>query len=294
MQIMSEVKRIAFVINPNSGPKKKENIVDVITKNISPNTAYDIILWKDKNGFEEIKKQITSGKYTTVVAVGGDGTVNEVAKNLANTGIVLGIIPRGSGNGLSRSLGIPQNAIQALKRIETGTIKTIDNGVINGNFFTCAAGIGFDAHIGKLFASSKTRGLMSYIKISIAQILSYRAKEYTIEVNNETHKTKAFLIGFANAGQYGNDFYIAPEASMEDGLIHLVIVKPFNILSACNLLVKVLQRKAHQSKNVITLTAKNIKIKNLKNDAIHFDGEPGVVETEIEVSINPQSLKVIC
>ena len=291
---MSEIKRIAFVINPNSGPKKKENIVDVITKNISPNTAYDIILWKDKNDFEEIKKQITSGKYTTVVAVGGDGTVNEIAKNLANTGIVLGIIPRGSGNGLSRSLGIPQNAIQALKRIETGTIKTIDNGVINGNFFTCAAGIGFDAHIGKLFALSKTRGLMSYIKISIAQILSYRAKEYTIEVNNETHKVKAFLIGFANAGQYGNDFYIAPEASMEDGLIHLVIVKPFNVLSACNLLVKVLKRNAHLSKNVITLTAQRIKIKNLANDAIHFDGEPGIAETELEVSINPLSLKVVC
>jgi len=291
---MSQTKRIAFVINPKSGPKKRENIVDVITKNISPSTAYDIILWKDKHGFEEIKKQITSGKYSIVVAVGGDGTINEVAKNLVNTDIVLGIIPRGSGNGLSRSLGIPQDAVQALKRIENGTVKTIDHGIINGNFFTCAAGIGFDAHIGKLFASSTTRGLMSYIRISIAQILSYRAKEYTIEVNNETIKTKAFLIGFANAGQYGNDFYIAPEAKMDDGLIHLVIVKPFNILSACDLLVKVLQRKVHQSKNVITLAAKNIKIKSLANDAIHFDGEPGVVENELEVSINPHSLKVIC
>ncbi|MEO8760795.1 MAG: YegS/Rv2252/BmrU family lipid kinase [Bacteroidia bacterium] len=292
--MMSEAKRIAFVINPNSGPKKKENIVDVITKNISPNIAYDIILWKDKNGFEEIKKQITSGKYTTVVAVGGDGTVNEVAKNLANTGIILGIIPRGSGNGLSRSLGIPQKAIDALKRIENGTIKTIDNGVINGHFFTCAAGIGFDAHIGKLFTSSKTRGLMSYIKISIAQILSYRAKEYTIEINNEIIKTKAFLIGFANAGQYGNDFYIAPQAKMDDGLIHMVIVKPFNIFNSLNILVKVLKREAHLSKKIVTLTSNKIKIKNLANDAIHFDGEPGVIETELEVTINPQSLKVIC
>ncbi len=291
---MSTKKRIAFVINPNSGPKKKENIVDLITKNIAPETAYDIILWKDKNGFEEIRQQITSDKYTTVVAVGGDGTVNEVAKNLANTGIVLGIIPRGSGNGLSRSLGIPQNFLAALKRIENGKIRIIDNGIINGKFFSCAAGIGFDAHIGQLFAASKTRGLMSYIKISIAQILSYRAKEYTIEINGETIITKAFLIAFANAGQYGNDFYIAPQASMDDGLLHMVIVKPFNIFTACKLLVNVLQMKAHLSKNIITLTSDKIKIKNLKMDFIHFDGEPGWIENEIEVSINPKSLKVIC
>ncbi len=290
----SEGKRIAFVINPNSGPRKKENIVDVITKNISPAIAYDIILWKDKNGFEEIRKKITSGKYTTVVAVGGDGTVNEVAKNLVNTGIALGIIPRGSGNGLSRSLGIPQKAIEALKRIETGTIKTIDNGIINGNFFSCAAGIGFDAHIGKLFASSKTRGLMSYIQISIKELLFYRAKEYTIEINNETLKIKAFLIAFANAGQYGNDFYVAPEAKLDDGLLHLVIVKPFNLFSACKLMVKVLRKKAHESKNIITLTGRKIKIKNLTNEFIHFDGEPGVIENELEVTINPKSLKVIC
>ena len=291
---MSKEKYIAFVVNPSSGPKKKENIVDVISKNMSGKTPFDILVWKDKNNFEEIRKEIISGKYTHVVAVGGDGTVNEVAKNLASTNIVLGIIPRGSGNGLARSLGIPQNAVEAIKRVETGSIKTIDHGFINGKFFSCAAGIGFDAHICQLFATSKTRGLISYINISITQLLSYRAKEYTIEINNETIKTKAFLIAFANAGQYGNDFYIAPEAKMDDGLLHLVILKPFNVISACNLLVKVLRKKAHQSKNIVTLTGQQIKIKNLNTEFIHFDGEPGVTENEIEVRVNPKSLQVIC
>src|ERR1700757_673472 len=287
-------KRIAFVVNPNSGPKKKENIVDVIEKTMSGKTPFDIFVWKDKNNFEEIRQQITSGKYTTVVAVGGDGTVNEVAKNVANTNIVLGIIPRGSGNGLARTLGIPQKAVEAIKRVETGKVKTIDHGFINGRFFSCAAGIGFDAHICELLAGSKTRGLMSYVTISLKQFLSYRAKEYTIQTNNETFKTKAFLIAFANAGQYGNDFYIAPQAKMDDGLIDIVILKPFNVFSACDIFVKVLSKKAHKAKSIVTFSAKEFKIKNENSTAIHFDGEPGAVETEIEVRINPQSLKVIC
>jgi diacylglycerol kinase (ATP) len=287
-------KRIAFVVNPSSGPRKKENIVDVIEKTMSGKTPFDILVWKDKNNFEDIRRQITSGKYTTVVAVGGDGTVNEVAKNIANTNIILGIIPRGSGNGLARTLGIPQKAVQAIQRVENGRVRTIDHGFINGKFFSCAAGIGFDAHICELFASSKTRGLMSYVRISLAQFLLYRAKEYTIHVNNETIKIKAFLIAFANAGQYGNDFYIAPQAKMDDGLIDIVILKPFNLFSACNLFVKVINRKAHLSKSIVTLPAKGFKIKNESNTAIHFDGEPGVIENEIEVSINPQALKVVC
>ncbi|HTA62985.1 MAG TPA: YegS/Rv2252/BmrU family lipid kinase [Bacteroidia bacterium] len=287
-------KRIAFVVNPNSGPRKKENIVDVIEKNMSGKTPFDILVWKDKNNFEEIRKQITSGKYTTVVAVGGDGTVNEVAKNLANTDIALGIIPRGSGNGLARSLGIPQNAAQAVKRVESGSVRTIDHGFINGKFFSCAAGVGFDAHICELFASSKTRGLLTYVRISLMQFLMYRAKEYTIQVNNETIKIKAFLIAFANTGQYGNDFYIAPQSKMDDGLLEIVILKPFNLLSAFDVFVKVLSRKANLSKSIVTLSGKRFILKNESSTTIHFDGEPGAVENEIEVSINPQSLKVVC
>jgi diacylglycerol kinase (ATP) len=287
-------KRIAFVVNPNSGPRKKENIVDVISRTMSGKTPFDILVWNDKNNFEEIRSQITSGKYTTVVAVGGDGTVNEVAKNVANTNIALGIIPRGSGNGLARTLGIPQKAVEAIQRVETGSIKTIDHGFINGRFFSCAAGVGFDARICELFAGSTTRGLLTYVRISLMEFLTYRAKEYTIQANNETIKIKAFLIAFANAGQYGNDFYIAPQAKMDDGLINIVILKPFNVFSACNLFVKILTMKAHQAKSVVTFSAKEFKIKNESKTAIHFDGEPGFIENEIHVKISPQSLKVVC
>src|ERR1017187_9841115 len=124
-------KRIAFVVNPISGRNKAIDMSALISQNLSNTTPYDILTWENASNFEEIRKQITSGKYSIVVAVGGDGTVNAVAKNLINTGITLGIIPRGSGNGLARSLGIPQNILKAIKRIETGTIRTIDSGMIN-------------------------------------------------------------------------------------------------------------------------------------------------------------------
>jgi YegS/Rv2252/BmrU family lipid kinase len=290
---MSETKRVAFVVNPNSGPKRGEDIIALISQNLSDKTPYDILVWEHANNFEYIRQQITSGKYSVVVAVGGDGTVNAVAKNLVNTGITMGIIPRGSGNGLARTLGIPMKTVDAIKRIETGSIRTIDNGIINGKAFFCAAGLGFDAHVAGLFAGNKTRGLLSYIQIILNQFFTYKSKEYAIEMDGNTLKIKAFLIAFANAGQYGNDFYIAPEAKMDDGLLHLVILKPINPLSVCYLIVKVLTRKAHLSKNILTFTSKNIKIKNLTTEAIHFDGEPDKIENAIEVSINPASLQVI-
>lgn len=286
--------RIAFVVNPISGSKRRENILALISQNLSEQTAYDILMWEHKNSFEDIRKQITSGKYDMVVAVGGDGTVNKVALNLINTDIVLGIIPRGSGNGLARTLGIPQNTVQAIKKLENGSIRTIDNGIINGKAFFCTAGIGFDAHIGGLFASNKKRGLYSYIKITLKEFLSYRPKEYTISFNGQTLIIKAFLVTFANAGQYGNNFYIAPQAKTDDGLLHLVILKPVSMLSVCEVIVKILLRRANQSKNIVTFTSQNFMIKNLAKESIHFDGEPGFVESQIQVSINPQSLKVIC
>ncbi|MBS1647164.1 MAG: YegS/Rv2252/BmrU family lipid kinase [Bacteroidetes bacterium] len=292
---MSHFKHIAFVINPKSGVKKKQDIERLIRQNMTGKTAYDVLIWEHKHHFDEIKTKITSGSYDAVVAVGGDGTVNEVAKNLVDTPIVLGIIPRGSGNGLARSLGIPQQTADAIKRIEAGTIKTIDTGFINQHYFSCAAGVGFDAEICRLFAHSTRRGLWSYIKLSIQLLLSYKSKEYIIETDNKTIHTKAFLIAFANAGQYGNDFYVAPQAKIDDGLLHVVVVKPFGILGSFGLLLKVLMRRAHTSKNIQTITAKKITLKNTDTHFMHYDGESGTSTNGLtEVLIKPHSLHVIC
>ena len=289
-----ERKQVAFVINPVAGSKKKENIIKLISENLSDKTSYDIFVWEEKNNFEEIRRQITSGKYEKVIAVGGDGTVNEVAKNLIYTEIVFGIIPRGSGNGLARTLGIPMDMKKAIQRIESGVVRTIDSGLINEKNFFCTSGIGFDAHIGKLFVTSKNRGVSSYFKITTRELFNYRAKKYTILFNNEMLVTKAFLITFANAGQYGNDFSIAPEAKLDDGELHVAILKPFSAISIFPLLTKILRKRAHTSKSIKTFTSQNVRITELEKVDIHFDGEPGTAEKMIEIKINPASLKVIC
>ncbi len=287
-------KHVAFVINPVAGGNRRENIIQLISESLSEKISYDIFVWEEKNNFGEIKKQIISGKYDIVVAVGGDGTVNEVAKNLINTEIVFGIIPRGSGNGLARTLGIPMDMRKAIQRIETGEVRIIDSGLINERNFFCTSGIGFDAHIGKLFATSKKRGLSSYFKITMRELFKYRAKTYKISSNGEVLITKAFLITFANAGQYGNDFYIAPEAKLDDGKLHVAILRPFSVISIFPLLTKILRKKAHKSKSIKTFTTKNLKITELQKVDIHFDGEPGTAETKIEIKVNPASLKIIC
>jgi diacylglycerol kinase family enzyme len=155
---MSTNRKIAFVINPNAGVKKKIDIIQFIKANFDSSIQHDYIVWKNKDDFESVKLQILSGNYTCAVACGGDGTVNQVASCILDTNIALGILPLGSGNGLARTNGIKINLHKALKQIEQGKTKSIDAASINNIPYFCTAGIGFDALIANLFASNKTRG----------------------------------------------------------------------------------------------------------------------------------------
>lgn len=286
-------RKLLFIVNPNAGKKISNAIIKIIRKEFPQNIYYQIVIWKNKDHFDEITTLLNSEGYSDAIAVGGDGTVNQVAKSILGTGIRLGIVPVGSGNGLARSLGLSMDIETVIKQIEKGKTETIDNGSVNGKAFFCTSGIGFDAHISYLFASSKARGLKSYVKIITQQLLSYKAKEYTLELNGETIQRKAFLITVANAGQYGNDFYIAPEASLNDGLFHVVILKPFTVFHLPALLFKILRRKAHTSSRIETFVTNRLRILRAEKDSIHFDGEPLLEEKELEYSNNKQSLKVI-
>ena len=167
-------QKIAFVINPNAGTKRKLNIIEFIKCNFSNNVAYDFIVWKNKDDFESVKDQILKGKYTIVVACGGDGTVNQVASVIINTSIALGILPLGSGNGLARSNKIPLDLKKALHLIYVGQSKKIDSAIINHNYFFCTAGIGFDAHIANQFALSTKRGFITYFSTTVKEFFGYK------------------------------------------------------------------------------------------------------------------------
>jgi diacylglycerol kinase (ATP) len=286
-------RKILFIVNPNAGKKISERIIETIQKEFPKDIYFEVVIWKNKHHFTEITSMLKNDSFTDAVAVGGDGTVNHVAKTILNSGIRLGIVPVGSGNGLARSLGLSMEIEKVIHQIAEGKTSLIDNGSVNGIPFFCTSGIGFDAHIGNLFASSVKRGLSSYVKITIRELFKYRAKNYTLEFNGQTIKRKAFLITVANAGQYGNDFYIAPQANMQDGLFHVVILKPFNVLQVIGLMTKILNKKAHLSGRIETYVTNKIKITRDGKDTIHFDGEPAIEEREVLFENNPGSLKAI-
>lgn len=268
-------------------------VIPFIEENFQPNCEFKILVWKDIDGFHEIADEIKKGDYSDVIAVGGDGTVNRVAQELIETPIRFGILPLGSGNGLARSLGLSMNLNRCLIQLAEGKSTAIDTGTANGHPFFCTAGLGFDAHIGNLFASSIKRGLRSYVQIIARELFSYKAKEYTIQINGSTLQRKAFLITVANAGQYGNDFYIAPQASMTDGKFHVVIVKPFNVLKVAGLFRNILRRKAYLSRSIETLEASELTIDQALNDSLHVDGEPMAAPAKTLFSIRKKSLQVI-
>lgn len=286
-------RKILFIVNPNAGKKISDQIVKTIRREFPANIYFQIVIWKNKDHFNEITALLKTEGYTDAVAVGGDGTVNRVASAILGTGINLGIVPIGSGNGLARSLELSMNIEEVIKQIAVGKTAVIDNGTVNGTPFFCTSGVGFDAHIGNLFATSEKRGLSSYIKITLREIFKYRAKNYILKFNNTEIKRKAFLITVANAGQYGNDFYIAPQANMQDGIFHVSILKPFNPIFVIGLMLKILTKNAHKSRLIETYTASKISIAREFKDTVHFDGEPAIENSEVVFECQPKSLNVI-
>src|SRR6476661_154202 len=177
-------RKLLFIVNPNAGKRISGNIMDIIRKELPENVYYQIVIWKNRFHFEEILEILKTQGYTDAIAVGGDGTVNHIAKSILGTGIRLGIVPIGSGNGLARSLALSMKVEEVIKQIVTGKTAVIDTGTVNGVPFFCTSGIGFDAHIGNLFAASVKRGLRSYIIIVMRELFRYRAKTYTLKFDN--------------------------------------------------------------------------------------------------------------
>lgn len=287
-------QKIAFVINPKAGVKKKIDIVEFIKTHLPRHISYDLIIWQNKDDFESVKQQILTGNYTIVVACGGDGTVNMVASVVMHTNMALGIFPLGSGNGLARSNRIPLDLKQALQIIERGTIKQIDGATINEHPFFCTAGVGFDAHIANEFATSTKRGFVTYFKTTVKEFFNYSPSLYKITIDGKHIETKAFLITIANAGQWGNDVYIAPEAELSDGILNISILKPFANYAIPMIGIKLFSKKIHTSINLQSEKGKQIDIEFDGELPVHFDGEPIRVNNKLSIKVMPLALKVVC
>ncbi|MBN1251939.1 MAG: YegS/Rv2252/BmrU family lipid kinase, partial [Bacteroidales bacterium] len=244
------MKKVLFIINPIAGSEKNiQNLEKLIKKNIDKN-KFELIIEYTKYALHatEIAKQAVENKIEIVVAVGGDGTVNEISKSLNNTDTSLAIIPKGSGNGLARSLGISMNTKKAVKLINSFNISEIDTIKINDSAFVNVAGIGFDAHISHLFADFGKRGFFSYLKLVFKEFFSYKSAEYFVKTENQELKVNAFLISLANSSQFGNEAHIAPLAKVNDGLIDICILEKFPIWKAFFIGIMLYNKQLHKCK----------------------------------------------
>ena len=287
-------KNIHFIINPVSGTGKQENILKKIEKEIDAQIFNTHAHYTEReNQATEIAKKLCSNEANVIVAVGGDGTVNEVSQALVNSNCVLGIIPTGSGNGLARHLGIPQNVNKALRLLNTLNARKIDSCTANGEFFINVSGMGYDGHIAHRFAEKRKRGMKTYLKLILSEWWRYSAKKYQIEINGKpVFKGKAVLISFANGTQFGNNIIISPESIEDDGIIELCILKPFRFYEIPHLLLDLATRRLHLNKRMEIISCSQATIKS-KYAKTHLDGEPKVLGDCLELKVHPESINVI-
>ena len=288
-------KKILFVINPISGGKKKtafnKKVLEVLDlqkfhptfkQTAGPNHAY------------EIGKQAIADGYDAVVAVGGDGTINELGSALVGSDIPLGIIPEGSGNGLALYLGIPLNETAALRRINRFDVQEVDSGVINGHPFFNIAGLGFDASVSDKFANDQMRGPVGYLRTVVNVLGSYKPCRYHLTIDGAEYDREAFMISVANSPQYGNNAYIAPNASVNDGILDVCIVNKFPLYTLPMMVYHLFNRSVDQSEYVEIIPGKEISIQRTDNGPVHVDGEPLNIEGNLHIQVQPASLKIIC
>jgi lipid kinase, YegS/Rv2252/BmrU family len=281
-------------MNPKSGVGSKESIPELIDKNIDKELFdYQIANTEYAGHATELAKQAVEDKVGIVVAVGGDGTVNEVGKALINTDTAIGIIPTGSGNGLARHLAIPMNVKKSLQILNQACIHKLDYGIINGIPFFCTCGMGFDAFISMKFAEAGKRGVVTYVQKVLEEGLKYEPQTYDIEDNEGVHHYKAFLISVANASQYGNNAYIAPQASMSDGLLDIIIMEPFDIIDAPQVAIEMFNKTLDKNSKIKTFKAKRIHIHRKEEGVIHYDGDPIMAGKDVEIKLVSKGIKVV-
>ena len=285
---------ILFIINPISGGKKKQKIPSVIDsyldkEKFSPNFSFTEYI----GHAAELAEEAANKNFDVIIAVGGDGTINEIAPKVIQTGKILGIIPFGSGNGLARFLKIPMDTIKAIQVINAFNLSQIDTAQLNDRPFFNMAGMGFDAHISSVFANNKSRGLKGYVEMGLKEMTSYQSQTYKIEIDGVIYNRKAYVVSIANSSQYGNNVHISPKSSLTDGLLDVCIVKPFPLYKIVVLAYQMLRATTDKSDMVEIIRGRNIKITREKEDSIHLDGEPFLMGKDINIDIVPLSLNII-
>ena len=288
------MKNIAFIVNPISGTRTKSRVAKLIRDVLDSQQFTPTLITTEYPGHATLlAQQFAKQDYYAVVAVGGDGTVNEVASGLVGTNTALGIIPNGSGNGFARHLGISTLMNRAIEMLNSSEVIQVDYCSVNDVPFFATCGVGFDAKVAHDFEAGNERGLKGYMQSITMDIFAYKAEEYQLSGEGIDVHTKAFLINFANANQWGNDAYIAPKASIQDGLMDIAIVNEMPLIKAPEFLWQLFTKSLDENLHVNTIRAKEVVLKRCDNSPIHIDGTPIHIEGDLHFSVIEDGLKVL-
>jgi len=288
------MEKITAIINPVSGTASKKHIPNLLKQYIPSDRFETQYFFTEYRGHAfELASQAVKDNADYVIAVGGDGTVNEVARALVDSSCVLGIVPTGSGNGLARDLTIPMDSRKALEVILNRKIKTIDYCKANNRIFFCTCGVGFDASVSERFDKKKKRGPMTYMRSVFAEYLQFKPDTYEIVFENEVLSRKAFLVTCANASQYGNNAYIAPQADMNDGMMDVAILSPFSPLDIGHLVVQMFTKQMTKNRKIQYYRSKKLTLRRKKPGIVHIDGEPVLMDKIISLEVFHDGLNVI-
>lgn len=287
------MKNIAFIVNPISGTKTKNRVIKLIRELLDLEQFSPTVVATEYAGHAtQLAQQFALEGYYAVIAVGGDGTVNEVASGLAGSRTALGIIPNGSGNGFARHLDISTRMNRAIEMLNSSEVIQVDYAMVNDMPFFSTFGVGFDAVVAQDFAETN-RGLKGYVQTIFKDLFQYKPETYHLEGDGIDLTTTAFLINIANASQWGYDAYIAPKASVQDGWLDVAIVTEFPITAAAELALRLFTKNIDENHYINTIRAKELTLTRNTDGPVHIDGTPATLPNKLHIKIVEDGLRAL-
>jgi diacylglycerol kinase (ATP) len=287
--------RTCFIFNPTAGTGRRADFPTLLTQRFGSEASGDYVLrpTEGPGHATALAKAAAQAGCRVVVAVGGDGTVNEVGRGLLHQeGTAMGIVPRGSGNGLARHLKVPLNLGAALRRLRQPTFSRMDVGMLNGRPFFCTAGLGFDAHVSQHFAMAGSRGLSTYLRVTLREYKNFQSVPVVIETNGQTLQTDCYVLAFANASQYGNNAYIAPNANLQDGLLDMCLMDALPPWRAVQVVLGMALGTLPRTGGAAYSHTRHATVRAAVPLGCHADGDYLGHATEFEIDLLPLALEV--
>ena len=270
---MQSRQKLMAVINPISGAVDKDSVPGIIERSID-HTLFDVDVRFTQYASHATKlaQEAIDKGYYGVIAIGGDGTINETATALRDTSTALGIV--------------------ALSIINLRHIEALDYCTVNDRPFFCTCGVGFDALVSEKFAQAGRRGPITYLQKALSEYLKYRSEVYVIETADKTITEKAFIIACGNASQYGNNAYIAPKASMNDGLIDVTVILPFTPIDTAIMGLLLFTKHLDQDTNIHSFRTSELTIRRPRPEMMHIDGEPIMMDADLHIRCHKGGIKI--